>query len=138
MVCRRLAAPIAARSVGTSLLYRKETVMSENITSDLQALQQRMATLSQAIPGVLSGFKKLSDEATKPGSLSPGLKELVAATLGVTRGCEDCIVFHLSTAKRHGADRKELVELLGIAVEMGGGPAIVYAAKALKVFDELG
>jgi AhpD family alkylhydroperoxidase len=111
--------------------------MSETITSDLKALQQRTAALSQAMPGVLGGFKRLSDEATKPGNLSPGLKELVAATLGVTRLCEDCIAFHLSAAKRHGADRKDLVELLGIAVEMGGGPAIVYAAKALSIFDEL-
>ena len=111
--------------------------MSENVSDYLQALQQRMATLSQAMPGVLSGFKRLSDEATKAGSLSPGLKELVAATLGVARGCEDCIVFHVSAAKRHGADRKQLVELLGIAVEMGGGPSIVYASKALKPFDEL-
>ena len=111
--------------------------MSEDVSKDLQALQQRMAALSKAMPGVLGGFKKLSDEATKSGSLSPGLKELVAATLGVARGCEDCIVFHLSAAKRHGADRNQLVELLGIAVEMGGGPALVYSAKALKVFDSL-
>lgn len=111
--------------------------MSENLTKDLQALQQRTATLSQAMPGVLSGFKRLSDEATKSGTLSPGLKELVAATLGVARGCEDCILFHVSAAKRHGVDRKELIELLSVAVEMGGGPSIVYAAKALKVFDEL-
>ncbi|MBV8401760.1 MAG: carboxymuconolactone decarboxylase family protein [Acetobacteraceae bacterium] len=111
--------------------------MSETTTEELKSVQQRTAILAQAIPGVLSGFKKLSDEATKPGSLSPGLKELIAATLGVTRLCEDCILFHLSAAKRHGASRQELVELLGIAVEMGGGPAIVYAGKALKIFDSL-
>jgi len=111
--------------------------MSENLSKDLQALQQRTGTLAQAMPGVLSSFKRLSDEATKAGALSAGLKELVAATLGVARGCENCILFHISAAKRHGADRKELIELLSVAVEMGGGPSIVYASKALKIFDEL-
>lgn len=105
---------------------------------DLRALQQRIGTLSQAAPGVLGGFKKLADEAARPGALSPGLKELVAATLGVARGCEDCILFHVAAARRHSASREELVELLAVAVEMGGGPSLVYAAKALTVFDELG
>ena len=87
---------------------------------------------------MLGGFKKLADEAARPGALSPGLKELVAATLGVARGCEDCILFHVAAARRHGARREELVELLAVAVEMGGGPSLVYAAKALTIFDELG
>ena len=107
-------------------------------TTDLRALQQRLGALSQAAPGLLGGFKKLADEAARPGALSPGLKELVAATLGVARGCEDCILFHVAAARRHGASREELVELLSVAVEMGGGPSLVYAAKALTIFDELG
>jgi AhpD family alkylhydroperoxidase len=112
--------------------------MAGNIGDDLRALQQRIGNLAQALPGTMGGVKRVADEAAKPGRLSPGLKELVAATLSVTKGCEDCILYHIAAAKRHGASREELVELLAVAVEMGGGPAVVYAGKALAAFDQLG
>lgn len=112
--------------------------MSDDPASDLRALQTRLGALSKALPGVMTGFGKTTSEATKAGGnggMSPGFKELVAATLGVARGCEDCIVYHINAAKKHGAGRDELLGLLGVAVEMGGGPAVVYAAKALEAFD---
>ena len=36
----------------------------------------------------------------------------------------------LDGAKRHGASEEALVEALTVAVEMGGGPALMYAGKA--------
>ena len=41
----------------------------------------------------------------------------------------------LNAAKaRLGADEMALVEALEVAVEMGGGPAVMYASKALDAF----
>ena len=64
-------------------------------------------------------------------------KELIAAALAVTTGCEDCILYHLDVAKRHGAEEPMLIEVLEIAVEMGGGPAVIHAAKALDAWRGL-
>ena len=36
----------------------------------------------------------------------------------------------------NGASREEVLEALGIAVLMGGGPSVVYASHALVAFDE--
>jgi AhpD family alkylhydroperoxidase len=71
------------------------------------------------------------------GSLPARFKELVAVAIAVDQGCEECIVFHLANARRDGASRQELVEVLGVAVEMRGGPGSVYAAKALAAFDDM-
>jgi AhpD family alkylhydroperoxidase len=63
---------------------------------------------------------------------------LTAVAIAVAKGCEDCIVYHAAAAKKHGATREELCEMLSVAVEMAGGPGAVYAAKALEAFDQLG
>jgi len=35
-----------------------------------------------------------------------------------------------------GASRQELKEMLGVAVYMGGGPSLMYAASAVSAFEE--
>ena len=36
----------------------------------------------------------------------------------------------------NGASREEVLEALGIAVFMGGGPSVVYASQALEAYDQ--
>ena len=36
-----------------------------------------------------------------------------------------------------GVTRAELLEMLGVAVEMGGGPSAVYGAQALACYDQM-
>ena len=38
---------------------------------------------------------------------------------------------------RCGAPREELGDVLAMTIQMGGGPSMMYAAKALDCFDEL-
>lgn len=47
-----------------------------------------------------------------------------ANRLGITSHCDGCTTFHIENAIRHGATRKEVAEAIGVAVVMGGGPAI--------------
>lgn len=35
-----------------------------------------------------------------------------------------------------GATREEIVEALGVAVYMGGGPSLMYAADAMHAYEE--
>lgn len=110
--------------------------MAGRAADDLKAMNARFSAFARAAPQVFGAFRSLMNEASKEGALPARFKELVAVAIAVNQGCEDCIVFHLSNAKRHGASREELVEVLGVAVEMGGGPGSVYAAKALAAFDD--
>ena len=54
-----------------------------------------------------------------------------------SRGCDDCILYHIAEAKKHGADRETLIEVIAVSIEMSGGPGAVYAAKALEAYDNL-
>ena len=36
-----------------------------------------------------------------------------------------------------GASRAEITEALAMAVYMGGGPSVMYAAEAMSAYDEL-
>ena len=51
--------------------------------------------------------------------------------------CDDCITFHAKAALERGASRAEALEALGMAIYMGAGPAVMYAAHAIEAFDHL-
>jgi AhpD family alkylhydroperoxidase len=84
----------------------------------------------------MAGFSALSKAALKPGALSAIQKELIALAIGVAGHCDGCIGFHLKSLVRLGVKREELMEALGIAVYMGGGPSLMYAADAVHAFEE--
>lgn len=104
----------------------------------LEAVNARLAGLFKAEKQTMMAFNGLTVAATRPGKISPAIKELTAVAIAVAGGCEDCIVYHLAAARKHGATREELAEMLAVSVEMAGGPGAVYAAKAIACFDELG
>ena len=103
----------------------------------LDAAKSRLGAFAKTTPALFEGFTKISRTATRDGSFSAAQKELIATAIAVNQGCDDCILYHVDAAKRHGIDEAALVEVLEVAVEMGGGPALMYAGKALDAFREL-
>ena len=63
-------------------------------------------------------------------------KELIALALGVASHCDGCIGFHTQALAKLGATQEEVVETLGMAVYMGGGPSLMYAAETLTAFEQ--
>lgn len=100
----------------------------------LAATKARLGAFAKASPGVMKGVAEISRAASAPGQFDTAQKELMAVAISVAKGCEDCILYHVDAAKRHGASEAALVEALEVAVEMGGGPAVMYAGKALEAF----
>ena len=103
----------------------------------LDDVNKRLMGLFKADQKSMIAFKSLSDTAVREGKVTSSMKELIAVSIAAARGCDDCILYHVAEAKKHGADRGTLVEVLAVAIEMSGGPGAVYAAKALDVFDNL-
>ncbi|MBR7652946.1 carboxymuconolactone decarboxylase family protein [Brucella oryzae] len=108
-----------------------------DVRARLKEAQSRLGAFAKATPDLMTGFAKVSKTATTSGAFSSAQRELIAVSIAVTKGCEDCILYHVDAAIRHGATEPELVEVLEVAVEMGGGPAVMYAGKALEVFRGL-
>ncbi len=85
---------------------------------------------------VMGAFNQLSKAATKDGALSKKNKELIALAIAVAVRCDGCIGFHVKTLINLGASKEEIDEVCGMSVYMGGGPSLMYAAEALRAYDE--
>lgn len=105
----------------------------KDITRDIGAYT---AELRKLIPEVMQGFSGMAKAATESRSLDEKTKELLALALGVAARCDGCLGFHSKTLARLGATREEIAETLGMAIYMGGGPSLMYAADALRAFDQ--
>ena len=67
----------------------------------------------------------------------PGVASLIALSLGVAGHCDACLGFHVRALVKAGATRMEVEEALAVAVYMGGGPSLMYAADALTAYEQL-
>ncbi len=99
-------------------------------------LSQEIATLRAGAPATMKAFSALARAATESGSLDVKTKELIACAIAIALRCDGCIAFHVKAARRGGATREDLLETIGMAIYMGGGPSMVYGAEALSAFDE--
>ena len=102
-----------------------------------RAVTHSLRKMRADIPDVLAGFNALGDAALGDGALDKKTKELIALALGVAGHCDACLGFHLRALIKLGAQRREIEEALGVAVYMGGGPSLMYAADALDAFEQL-
>lgn len=75
--------------------------------------------------------------ATRDITLDKKTKELIALALGGAAHCDGCIGFHVATLVKLGVTHAELEEALGMSVNMGDAPSLMYAAEALGTFEEL-
>lgn len=110
--------------------------MSEKFTQLTGDINIQLAKLRKEIPDVMAGFSSLAQAATKNGALDKKTKELIAIALAVANHCPGCIGFHSKALVQLQTSREELLETLSMAIYMGGGPSLMYAAEALEAFEE--
>lgn len=95
-----------------------------------------MKTLRSDITDTMQGFSAMAAAATKDGVLDKKTKELIALAIGVSTRCDGCIGFHTKALVDLGVAKEEFEETLGMAVYMGGGPSLMYAADAMLAFEQ--
>lgn len=96
-----------------------------------------LRNLNGAVPETARAFGGLGKAVKEGGTLDFKTKEFVALGIAVGVRCEPCITLHIEALIKAGATREEVADVLGMCVQMGGGPAMMYAAKALECYDEL-
>lgn len=99
-------------------------------------INRHLAPLRSGIPDTLQGFSAMARAAMAPGALDEKTKELIAMAIGVATRCDGCLGFHGKALVRLGASDEEVREMLGVAVYMGGGPSLMYAAHAWESYRE--
>ena len=93
-------------------------------------------SLAAAQPEVMAAFNALHTAAVATGALEAKIKELMALAISITARCDDCIAHHTHDALEAGASREEVAEAIGVAILMGGGPSMLYAAHAIEALDQ--
>ena len=89
---------------------------------------------------VYRAFTKMEEAAFADGDLSKGQKELIAIGISIIINCESCLEWHIKKALDAGMTKEQIIEAIGVGIEMGGGPATVssrFALKVLSYYDKL-
>lgn len=116
--------------------YSSRLPINKSYTDITAEINRGILELRKSAPDAMAGFTAMARGALKPGTLSEVHKELIALGIGVAGHCDGCIGFHVKSLVRLGAKREEVMEALAVAVYMGGGPSLMYAAEAVHAFDE--
>jgi AhpD family alkylhydroperoxidase len=99
-------------------------------------LSAPLRELRTGAPDVMKGFSAVARAALEAKALDTRTKELIALAIAVATRCDACVAFHAEAAVRHGATREQVLETMGMAIYMGAGPSVMYAAQALEAYDQ--
>jgi AhpD family alkylhydroperoxidase len=106
-------------------------------TDKLSSTRGGLRNLAGIIPDAMRAFGGLGKAIKQNGVLDLKTKEFVALGISVADHCDPCIALHTEALIKAGATREEVSDVLAMTIQMGGGPAMMYAAKALECYDEL-
>jgi AhpD family alkylhydroperoxidase len=110
--------------------------MSAKYQARIHEIDEYAIKLRDLIPETMKAYGALGRAAQAQGTLDAKTKELIALALGVATHCDGCLAYHARAAHKLGASRQEVAETLAVAIQMGGGPSVNYAADALRAYDE--
>ena len=110
-------------------MYKDWTVMAADLIPAIKEVRG-------GVPEVMKSFSSMASAALQTKALDTKTKELIALAVAVATRCDGCIAFHSEAAVKQGASREEVMETMGMAIYMGAGPSVMYAAQAVEAFDQ--
>jgi AhpD family alkylhydroperoxidase len=121
--------------------WRKRSSAERNqVLKDWPQMAQELNTLVSRLRGrqsdVMRAFSQQAQAALRPTALDTKTKELIALAVSVAIRCDPCITFHAKAAVAAGATDDEIGDAMGVAIYMGAGPSVMYAAQALEAVDQ--
>jgi AhpD family alkylhydroperoxidase len=108
----------------------------KNYIKKYEEVSTQMEKLGAKIPATMNGFVALHKASVSDGTLPSNTKELIALGIAIAVRCEGCIAFHVHDALVNGATPEEILETIGVAICMGGGPALVYGCEAMEALEQ--
>jgi len=124
-----LSGPVTPVKAQETIGVGKYQQMSNNISKYSKELRE-------GNPEVMNNLFAMSRAVFAPGALDTKTKELICLGIAVANRCDYCIAHHTRASLKAGATREEIIESLGVAVLMGGGPSYMYSTHVLEVMDE--
>ncbi len=110
--------------------------MSKSFKAMTHEISKTLSSFRKEAAEPMAGFDAMAKSAMADGVLSALQKELIATGIAVSTRCDGCIAYHVRSLVKLGATREQVNEMLAVAVYMGGGPSLMYAAEVLNAFEE--
>ncbi|MBP8303728.1 MAG: carboxymuconolactone decarboxylase family protein [Phycisphaerae bacterium] len=104
----------------------------EGICKQRERAHERLLSLDSK---VYKAFLDMEKAAYSDGALPKKTKELIAIGISVVMDCQSCMQWHIDQAARAGASQQEILEAVGVGIEMGAGRVTVSARFALEVME---
>ena len=82
-------------------------------------------------PDIVKGYQTLAGAGAKTGKPDAKTRELISLAVAVTTRCDGCITIHTDAALKAGATKEEIVEALGVAIDLNAGAALVFSARVM-------
>ncbi|WP_372946274.1 carboxymuconolactone decarboxylase family protein [Muriicola sp.] len=79
----------------------------------------------------------LDTNAYAEGALDVKTKELLGLVASAVLRCDDCVKYHLESARKAGARTEEVMETLGIATLVGGTIVVPHLRRAYEFWEAL-
>lgn len=105
--------------------------------ASMDEMKDQLRNLNRAHPDATRGFAAMQKAIKDGGSLGAKEKEFVALGIAIATHCMPCIEFHVDALMKAGATREEMADVCAMAINMAGGPGLMYSAKALAAWDQL-
>jgi len=123
-------------SQSESTVKVKQTYVDNNFPEIREQVLNYMEVFEKKHPNVMKNFYALAYAAMDSGALDVKTKELITLGIAVSKGCDGCIAYHTHASLKDGATEEEIMEVLGVALYMGGGPSIVYATHVIEAMEQ--
>ncbi len=104
----------------------------EKIIHDRNEANKKFSSIGSK---VYKSFLNLEKETFIDGSIKKMHKELIALGISISINCESCMEWHIKEALNSGATEEQIIEVVEVSIEMGGGPSTVASRFALKVLE---
>jgi AhpD family alkylhydroperoxidase len=106
----------------------------EEITNEIMNF---FGILAKEKPKTTKGFMSMHQSIEEDSALTAKEKEFIALGIGISTRCEGCIAAHVGSLIELGATKEEIIDVISVAVLMGGGPAITYGAVTYNAYEEM-
>ena len=80
-------------------------------------------------------FWALDSRAYEPGALDEKTKELLGLATSMVLKCDDCVTYHIVRCIQLGVKDEELLEVLNVALVVGGSITIPHIRRAVETMD---
>ena len=98
-------------------------------------IRDAVREMSAANPDLVKAYAGFNHANSASRQLDAKTRELIGLAVAVTLRCDGCINAHTDAALKAGVTKEEMIDAVGVAIQVNAGAAMVYAARTVDAWD---